>query len=158
MQLQWLVNLASFVCNVSRVSALYFVVVGSISCWGDHGIHCWWDLIKAKQLSSVSVCCAQVFTVFSGRGNCINNTIPQFKKEKCKTGFLPSCEWVSTTVNMYDQAAKEAHGKKVRCVLHKNVKCYFEQILKASHNKTVTVRPLTSHHTNVRVKVNKPCR
>ena len=28
---------------------------------GDHGIHCWWDLIRSKQLSSGSVCRAQVF-------------------------------------------------------------------------------------------------
>ena len=28
------------------------VVVGSISCGGDHGVHCWWDLIRSKQLFS----------------------------------------------------------------------------------------------------------
>ena len=35
------------------------VVAGSISSGGDHGVHCWWDLIRSKQLfsaSHVSVC------------------------------------------------------------------------------------------------------
>ena len=40
----------------SQVSAVQSVVAGSISSDGDHGIHCWWDLIRSKQLSSVSVC------------------------------------------------------------------------------------------------------
>ena len=31
---------------------LHTVVVGSISSGGDHGIHCWWDLIRSKQLFS----------------------------------------------------------------------------------------------------------
>ena len=59
-QLPWLVNLASLVCDMDswlscRVSALQSVVTGSIFSDGDHGIHCWWDLIRSKQLSSVSV-------------------------------------------------------------------------------------------------------
>ena len=44
---------------------------GSISSGGDYGIHCWWDLIRSKQLSSVSVCRALVFVVFSRHGNSI---------------------------------------------------------------------------------------
>ena len=39
-----------------RVSAMQSMVAGSISSGGNHGIHCWWDLIRLKQLSSVSVC------------------------------------------------------------------------------------------------------
>ena len=31
------------------------VVAGSISSGGDYGIHCWWDLIRSKQLSSVPI-------------------------------------------------------------------------------------------------------
>ena len=31
---------------------LHTVVVGSISSGGDHGVHCWWDLIRSKQLFS----------------------------------------------------------------------------------------------------------
>ena len=50
-----------------RVLALQSVVAG-----GDHSIHCWWDLIRSKQLFSVSVCCAWVFAGFSGHGNSIH--------------------------------------------------------------------------------------
>ena len=31
---------------------LHTVVVGSISSGGDHGVPCWWDLIRSKQLFS----------------------------------------------------------------------------------------------------------
>ena len=61
-----------------RVSALHSVVAGSISSGGDHGIHCWWDLIRLKQLSSVSVCRTQVFAGFSGHGNSIHDTFDAF--------------------------------------------------------------------------------
>ena len=44
--------------------------------------HCWWDLIRLKQLSSVSLCRMQVFTGFSGHGNSIHNIILLLKKEK----------------------------------------------------------------------------
>ena len=74
-----------------RVSALHSVVAGSISSGGDHSIHCWWDLIRSKQLSSVSVCCGQVITRFSGHGNSIHNIIPLLKKEKCIPN--PRCRW-----------------------------------------------------------------
>ena len=52
-----IVDLASLVCDIDwwfscRVSALQSLVVGSKSSYGDHGIHCWWDLIRSKQLSS----------------------------------------------------------------------------------------------------------
>ena len=67
---QWLDDLASLVCNFS---VLHSVVAGSISSEEDHGILCWWDLIRSKQLLSVSVCHAQVFAEFSGRGNSIHN-------------------------------------------------------------------------------------
>ena len=36
---------------------------------GDHSIHCCWDLIRSKQLSTGSVYRAQVFAGFSGHGN-----------------------------------------------------------------------------------------
>ena len=62
-QLPWLVNLALLMCHMNwwlscRVSVLQSVVAGSISSGGDHSIHCWWDLIRSKQLSSVSAFCA----------------------------------------------------------------------------------------------------
>ena len=82
----WLVDLASLVCDVDcwlscRVSAQYSVVTGSISTEGNHGMHYWWDLIRLKQLSSVSVCRTPVFAGFSGRGNSIHNIIPQLRKK-----------------------------------------------------------------------------
>ena len=54
-----LVKLASLACDVGRwlsdtVSALHSMVAGSLSSDGCHGIRCWWDLIRSKQLSSVS--------------------------------------------------------------------------------------------------------
>ena len=54
----WLVNLAWLLWDMDwwpsgRVSALLSVVGGSISSIEDHGIHCWWDLIRSKQLPSV---------------------------------------------------------------------------------------------------------
>ena len=48
---------------------------------GDHSIHCWWDLIRSKQLSSGSVCHAQVFGRFFGHGNSIHKIIPLLEKE-----------------------------------------------------------------------------
>ena len=79
-ELPWLVDLASLVCNMGcwlccRLSVLHSVVTCSISSEGDHGIHCWWDLIKSNQLSSVYLCHAQVFAGFSGHGNAIHNTL-----------------------------------------------------------------------------------
>ena len=53
-----------------------------ISRGGDHGIHCWWDLIRSKKLSGVSLCHAQVFAVFSSHSNSIFNVIPPLKKKK----------------------------------------------------------------------------
>ena len=67
-----------------RVSALHSVVTGSISSGGNHGIHCWWDLIRPKQLSSVSVCRTQVFAGFSGHGNSIHNIISLLKKKNVR--------------------------------------------------------------------------
>ena len=43
--------------------------------------NCWWDLIRSKQLSSVSVCRTQVFAGFSGHGNSIYNITPLLKTE-----------------------------------------------------------------------------
>ena len=54
------------------VSALHSVVAGAISSGRDNSIHCWWDLIRLKQLSSVSICCMQAFARFSGHGNSIH--------------------------------------------------------------------------------------
>ena len=59
-------------CALSgRVLVLRSVVAGSISTGGDHDIHCWWDLIRSKQLSGGSVCRVQVFAGFSGHVNSV---------------------------------------------------------------------------------------
>ena len=68
----------------------------AISSGGDHGIHCWWDLIRSKQLSSVSICRAQVFARFSGHGNLIHNIISLLKKMYKKSSL-----WVSSLVNIF---------------------------------------------------------
>ena len=39
--------------SVIEFQLLHTVVVGSISNGGDHSVHCWWDLIRSKQLFSV---------------------------------------------------------------------------------------------------------
>ena len=65
------------------------MVPGSISSCGDRGIHCWWDLIRSKQLSSVSICRAQGFAGFSSHGISIHNIIPQHKKENIDLYEIP---------------------------------------------------------------------
>ena len=47
-----------------RVSALHSLGSSSIPRVEDHGIHCWWDLIRSKQQSSGSVCDAQCLLDF----------------------------------------------------------------------------------------------
>ena len=64
-----------------RISALHSVGAGSIFSGKDHGIHCWWDLTRSKQLFCVSLCNAQVFAGFSGHGNSIHKIIPLLKKK-----------------------------------------------------------------------------
>ena len=50
-------------CLSVRVLAQNSLITGSISRGGNHNILCWWDLIKPKQLSSVSVCRVPDFLV-----------------------------------------------------------------------------------------------
>ena len=73
-----------------RVSTLQSVAAGLITSGGVHGIHCWWDLIRSKQLSSVSVCPASVLAAFSGHVDSIQNIIPLLKKENL---HLYLCPW-----------------------------------------------------------------
>ena len=92
-RLPWLVDLISLVGNVVRwligaVLALHSVVFGSISSGGDHGIHCWGDLIRSKQLSRGTVCYAQMFSGFSGDGNSIYNIIRLLKKKYSASVFF----------------------------------------------------------------------
>ena len=98
--LPWLVNLASFVCDVDqwlsvRVSALRSVVTGSISSGADHGIHCWWDLIRSKQLFSGFVChekCLPEFQIMAIQYICIKLGDP-------KASFS-----ITTTLNVLGRA------------------------------------------------------
>ena len=50
--------------SVVEFSAPHSVVVPSISNGVDHGIYRWWDLIRSKQLFSVSVCRMQCLLDF----------------------------------------------------------------------------------------------
>ena len=120
MQLPWLVNLVSLAYDVDcwlsgRVLTQHSMVAGSISIRGDHGIHCWWDLIRLKQLSSVSVCHAQVFARFSGHGNLIHNIISLPKKKKKCTSIIYihhihlsySSEDVNSVINLHGSCFQE---------------------------------------------------
>ena len=40
------------VCRINKSWLLHTVVVGSISSGRGHGVHCWWDPIRSKQLFS----------------------------------------------------------------------------------------------------------
>ena len=39
--------------------------------WGDHGIQCWWDLIRSKQYIQWFRLLSAVFAEFSGNGNSV---------------------------------------------------------------------------------------
>ena len=86
--------LLKFWWSLFEIETKYFlihclVVAGSISSFGDYRIYCWWDLTGSKQLSSVTVCHAEVFAGFSSHGNSIENIISLLKKEKYTSISLP---------------------------------------------------------------------
>ena len=75
------------------------VVTDSVSSGRDHSTHCWWDLIRSKQLSSGTVCHARVLAGFSGHGNSfykcrlfcdenetIDHVISEYNKDKIWLG------------------------------------------------------------------------
>ena len=72
MQLPWLVNLAS---SVDRWSVVEFrlCILWSLVRSPMGEIHCWWNVIRSKQLSSGSLCHTKVFAGVSGRGISIYN-------------------------------------------------------------------------------------
>ena len=47
-----------------RVSVLHSEVAGSVSSGGDHGIRCWWNLIRSKQFFSVPYVTLVAFRIF----------------------------------------------------------------------------------------------
>ena len=57
-------------CMWCRLVAQWWSFASAFS-GGDHCIHCWWDLIRSKQLSSFSVRQAQVFVRFSGHSKSV---------------------------------------------------------------------------------------
>ena len=69
---------------------------------------------------------------------------------KSKTGFLPNCSCVHTTMWVHHMGANKMHSKKVRWALHKNAASCFQQILEAIPHKKVSVRPLSFHLIQVR--------
>ena len=75
-----------------------------------------------------------------------------------KTGFLPSCGCVNTTVRIHRVDTNETHEENVLWERHKNAACYFEQTLEVVPHKTADVRPLTSNLTNHSNKTNKTYR
>ena len=103
-------------CLRCGLMALHSVVAGSISNGGDHGIHCWWDLIRSKPLSSVSVCCSQVFAGFSSNGNSIHNIIPLLKKEN-----IQPCRWVLNLLIVTPLVGKTPPIKRVSWVWRKTI-------------------------------------
>ena len=69
--------------------------------------------------------------------------------------FLPNCVCVVLLYGRATLPLTKMHGEKVRMERHKNATCYFEQILEATPNKTIAVRPLNSHLTNHLSKMNE---
>ena len=61
--------------NILSLEVINTRTLFSNTLGGDHEIHCWWDLVRSKQLSSVSVCRACVFFGGSGHGNSIHNEL-----------------------------------------------------------------------------------
>ena len=88
--------------------------LGLISNGGEYSIYCWWDLIKSKQLSSVSVCCAQVFAGFSGHGNSIHNIITLLKENVHRRHLKLKWNLTETLVSQWEWKKKK---KKIEVVL-----------------------------------------
>ena len=74
-----------------------------------------------------------------------------------KTGFLPSCGCIHTTVWMHCRDTNKMHREKARWELHKNATSYLTQILEAAPCETTSVQPLISHLANHPNKMNKAC-
>ena len=64
------------------------------------------EIIRSKQLSSVTVCHAQVFDGFSGRGNSIPNIIPLHKKRKYTTKVIHPVLYINHYTSKHFQQKK----------------------------------------------------
>ena len=65
-----------------------------------------------------------------------------------KIGFLPSCDCVSTIVEMHHLVSNEMHGEKARRELHKDTMGCYKQILEATPFKTAVLQSLTFNLQN----------
>ena len=72
-----------------------------------------------------------------------------------KTGFLPSCSCVTTTIGIHLLHSTETHEEKAWWELHKNDPSCCEKIQDAAPHQTVLVWSLTFHLTNHPSKLNK---
>ena len=89
--------------------------------------------------------------------DCYRQLIDHMEIRSCwqnKTGFLPGCGCVSTTLWMHHGVFNEKNGKKAWWVRHKNAMRCFEQICEETQDETADVRLLTSNLKNHPSKTN----
>ena len=73
--------------------------------------------------------------------------IPWTKVTK-KISIGPGSDCIDTAIWMHYMDANWTAGEEARRQLHKNVESNIEQILVTTPHKTLTIRPLASHHEN----------
>ena len=74
-----------------------------------------------------------------------------------KTGILPNCSCVSTTVWLLNMDFNKTLEEKVRLELYKYDACCSEQVQEAAPHRTVAIGPHTANLTNYPRKMNKIC-
>ena len=74
-------------------------------------MHCWWGLIRSKQLSSVCVCHAQVFAGFSGCGNSIHKLSVSLINGDSLTFYLFLCLPCCCQCRFQRYIAKQTNSK-----------------------------------------------
>ena len=72
-----------------------------------------------------------------------------------KMGFLPSLDYVHTTVWMPHEDTYKMHREKAGYELHRNATSYFEQILEATPQTTAAVWPHNYNYKNHSRKTKK---
>ena len=60
--------------------------------------------------------------------------------------FLPSSGRIDTVIRIHYLDANKTAGEKARRQLHKNAASNIEQVLEATPQKALTIRPPTFHH------------
>ena len=61
-----------------------------------------------------------------------------------RTGIIPSCGCINTTVWMHQLESNEKNGEKASQELHRMATCCFQQIPEVTSHKTVSLRPLNA--------------